>query len=351
MECKVKHLRLHHELIQGLCKDKYLTPAILYFKRLLHKEMTTKFKRNLTSSQRTLELFALVLLSNQDSTSKKLVDMMIDYMENGDYKATIHMTEYFRTLYTVIGCRTDLCVVPDPLSCVACGAPLLHDDNSYFFLEDICESIRKKLVENGGHSFLQSLNMKNSKSKAYDYVFDAANIFSSRSSGNINRPDIRRFEAVLLSLVKQNQQNHLTIACILPRWSSNKKSDLTQYLQRLQQRLVMTCQIDLISNHKVDDDLLVLYMAAKSAFNQQDKQRTYIVSNDSFSNYKELVPRTSWLKFAGWLRSTIKNFDSSGNVILRPYFPVIKQTADKLHIQCDGGKLLCISIPVNDSSY
>ena len=308
----MKHTRIHHELVQNLCRKDDFQKAYHHFKILVDKESYFKFKRNQNTSQETFKSILQLLMKNKHTISDKILATLVQFMHITDISISLTALENLQKLLLSLEYECNLSTVGQPL--LLDELQEIHSTDDKPFVTELKLSIERKLIENGGHSFLE--NLKGMTKEAY--IIDVANVLYYQSEKQ-NGPNILRLKNIVCSLVTQNQQEKRSksVIFVVPRGGSGRKLHLVNYLHHLKQEFIMTCSIDLISNQKVDDDLLIMYLALQSPI------KSVIISNDNFMEHLALVSESERSNMISWLRSTIKDFDGNGTIELANYIPSV----------------------------
>lgn len=257
-------------------------------------------------------------------------------MEYGNIALNTKISNRLIKLFNFINCEIEQTFITESNLCSHCKKQLLKTDlGDYSMLNSLRSNIEQKLFENGAHSFLK--NLKNGKRKYNKfYVLDVANILYGHST-YYHKPNFKKLKDLVNNIVDENKQDLLNIVLVLPRGGTNQQFSLMGNLRSIQQDHIMTCNVDIISNQKIEDDLLVLYLAASNP------SKTLIVSNDFYQKHLELVPELNRRELSTWLQSVIKTFDSDGSINFSPNIPVVvKHGTEKMHILSDKKKVFCI---------
>ena len=328
-------------MIQAFSNNNQLSLAQVYLQSLIDKENNQKVNKNISTSKKTLESFLEATINHgEGSFTRKALSTALQYMKYGNIAPNISISNQLIKLFSIVNCEIESVRLSETSLCSYCRRSLLEidiDNNSIFSL--LRSKIEQKLIENGAHSFLEEI--KSGKKNYYNYnksiVLDVANILYGHS-GQHHKPNFLKFKSVMSNIIDKNKQNRLNILLVLPRGGTNQKLNLLKHMRNLQQENVMTCNIDIISNQKIEDDLLVLYLAATN------QSETSIVSNDFYQKHLNLVPEINRRDLSTWLQSVIKTFDNGGNIDFSPHIPVIvKHGTERMHILTEEKKVFCLN--------
>ena len=325
-------------MIQAFSKKGQLSISQTYFKNLIGKEINQKANKNISTSKKTMEYFLEAAITCGDLSAKKdALSTTLQYIENGNIALNTKISNKLTKLFNVINCEIKQAYITESNFCSHCKKQLLKTDlGDYSMLNLLQSKIEQKLFETGAHSFLKSL--KTGKRKLYNqyYVLDVANVLYGHSK-YYHKPNFKKLNNLVNNIVDENKHESLSIVLVLPRGGTSQQFNLIRNLKRIQQEHIMACNIDIISSQKIEDDLLVLYLAATNL------SKTLIVSNDFYQKHLELVPELNKQDLSTWLQSVIKTFDDDGNIDFSPNIPVVlKHGTDRMHILFGEKKLFCI---------
>eukprot|EP00111_Clytia_hemisphaerica_P006022 TCONS_00017413-protein len=328
LEGKLKHTRIHHELVQNLCIYSDVQKVFHHFGMLVDKESCFKFKRSQNTAQETFQAILQFLMENEHAISEKMLTSLIQFMHIADISVDLIALENLHKLFLSLEYECKLSKIEELELLDEIKESHSKDEKS--FVTELKVGIEKKLIENGGHSFLE--NLKVMKKEAY--IIDVANVLyyqSEKQSG----PNILRLKNIVSSLVSLNQhkKRSKSVIFVVPRGGSGRKLHLVNYLHHLKQEFIMTCSIDLISNQKVDDDLLIMYLALQSP------NKSVVISNDNFTEHLALISESKRSDMITWLRSTVKDFSGNGTIQLSNYIPSVMVNNGRLCIISDNNVL------------
>lgn len=331
---------MHHLLIQTFSYSGQLSAAEFYLDCLTNKEIIQKSNMNLSTSKKTLESFLQGLIDHGETLYiPKSLSTALRYMKCGNIIPNGIVINQLMELFKLIDCSIETVLLSESCVCSNCKKSLL--ENNYnkdaSILPLICDKIKEELIENGAYSFLETVKLK-SKSNNQVYVLDVANVLYGHSK-NHHKPNVIRLKNIMTSIIDKNKKNDLQFLLVLPRGGTNKKFNLLKIARKVQQDFIMTCNVDIISNQKIEDDLLVLYLAATNPC------EILIISNDYYHEHLHLVPENRRREMLSWLQSVVKKYDNVGNVDLSPHLlPVVRHGVERLHILTENKSiLLCIN--------
>ena len=341
LEDKVKHLRLYHDIIQGFSKDQAIEIAHKYLKKLLQRETQSSFKVSTKTSQITIEEFLKALSLSDTHKQLEFLDTALEYMQQGDYMANDGITSSLLSIFN----RKDTVAVTtsmnDHASCEHCNTRLSGGGDFTDIYKEVCDNIENQMLQVGSHTHLQKMNQSFNNARFYHYVVDVANVLCTRSKNN--QVNLERLKTILNSIV-QHSKYDTRIVLVLPRGGTVKSIDLSRYLRHLCQSFVMNCHIDIIASRKLDEDLLVLYMAARSCYIAGKDVKVNIISNDQFSEYTGLVSDNQKGDMLKWLQSSVKRFDGDGTVSFKPYTASVVINEKQIHVRCEDDKIICAQL-------
>ena len=329
---------MHHLMIQAFSTKGQLSIAQTYFKSLIVKEINQKVNKNISTSKKTLDCFLGATITCADlSTTKESLAIALQYIEYNNISPDEKILNKLKKLFNFIECEIEQTFITESNFCSHCKEELLKTDLAdYSMLHLLQSKIEQKLFETGAHSFLEDL--KDGKGNLYKqyYVLDLANILYGHST-YYHKPNFKKLKNLVNNIVEENKKDSLNIVLVLPRGGTNQLFNLMRHLRIIQQEYIMICNIDILSSQKIEDDLLVLYLASTNP------SKTTIVSNDFYQKHLELVPELNRRELSMWLQSIIRTFDNNGNIDFSPHIPhVMKHGTERLHIVSNTSKVFCI---------
>jgi len=348
LQNQLRHTRVYNNLISSLAENDLLQIAYRYFKEVDATESVQNGFRTGTKSidhKTVLHLLESTLRYSQGS----VVDRSGDHMKSLDVTTTtiVHnVVNYLgkwaepvpRNIVNIIGTLLQLekthtvsLTQEHKQRCIKCNTDLRGNPDFSPLCDNIIINVRDQMLQLGLHKDLAYLDSLFDKVEYFDIVIDAANLFNRAMKRSKTSPE--RLNRLLANLNKSpDKKKRVALVFHKQKQEANLKS------------IQMQSNVHTITLRRIDDDLILLYVAAKSEQIMLKKGATPVVilSNDSFRNHR-VVAGGEEDSFLNWLNFRQRGVDLDGEMIAgsRQLQPVVREDKDNFHLVSRDGIVCC----------